>query len=795
MLRNYFRIAWRNLIRRKGYSVINILGFALGIACAILIFTLVKYHLNFDHFHPSEDRIYRVYSELHEDQVSYSPGVPSPLPEIFRDDYTVAEKVARITMLSKKIISTTIDQKFEEEIVFAEPAFFDIFNFPLLRGDKKTMLADPNAAVITERMAKKYFGSADPIGKTLYLDDTLAFTVSGILKDLPASTDFRSEVYLPFQTLKNHSPSMARKWWFNVNEEFQVYLLLRPGVTPAAVDKQVLADISTRHYDKKMAQVFRFKLQALSDIHFNPDLNGIKLNGHVDKKNLWALMFIGFLLIVSTCINFINMSIAQAQGRSKEIGVRKVLGSLRGQLFSQFIIETALIAGIAMLLAFVIAQLALPSLNVLFGTQVEINIIHDPVLLIFLLLLLIIIVFISGGYPGLIIATSQPVLALKNTLSKKQMGGFSLRKGLVVTQFAISQLLIIGTIVIANQMRYTRQANLGFKQDAIVMLPVPDNHITTISTLRSQFSQIAGIEKVTFCADAPASENTPSTGVRFASRPEMENFSIFFKAGDDQYISTFGLKILAGRNIFASDTVREFLFNEETVKKLGLKSFKEALGQTAVINGKTGTVVGIVKNFHNQSLHGGIDPIYISTSDHHYHNCALKINIANLRPIMASLESTWKTVNPNYIYKYSFLDDRIAQFYKSDDMFFKLIQVFTIVSIIIGCFGLYGLISFMAARKTKEIGIRKALGASVENIVWLFGKEFLSMLFMAFMIAAPLAWWTMTKWLDTFAYRIGLGLGVFVLAILISLLIVTFTIGYRSIKAALTDPVKSLRSE
>jgi len=794
MLKNYFRIAWRNIFRRKAYAITNILGLALGIACAILIFSLVKYHLDFENFHPDKERIYRVFTELHEDQISYSPGVPSPLPEIFRDNYTAAEKVGRVTFLSKKIISTTPERKFEEEVGFAEPAFFDILNFPLAQGDKNTALAERNSAIITERMAEKYFGTTNAIGKNLRLDDSLTFTITGILKNLPANTDFRQEIYFPFENLRDHSPWLVKKWWFNVNEEYQVYMRLRPGVTPASVDKQVLADISAKHYDPKFAQIFRFKLQPLTDIHFNANLNGLKLNGFVEKKNLWALSFVGLLLVISTCINFVNMSIAQAIGRSKEIGVRKVLGSMRGQLFVQFLVETALIAGIAMLLAFIFAQLALPFLNQLFSTQVQINIFTDVYLLIFLPLLFVMIVFLSGVYPGLIISASQPLMALKNALATN-MGGFSLRKGLVITQFAISQLLIIGTIVIANQMRYTRQGNLGFEKDAIVMLPVPDNHPATLSTLRSQLAQTAGVEKITLCGDAPAAENTPSTGVRFANRSEVENFAIYFKAGDDQYLSTFGLQLLTGRNLFPSDTVREFLFNESAVRKLGINSNQDIIGQTAVINGKTGTIVGVVKDFHTQSFHGGIDPVYISTSDHHYHNCALKINVANLRTIMPSLEKTWKGVYPNFVYKYTFLDDRIAQFYKSDDTFFKLIQVFTIISIIIGCFGLYSLISFMTARKTKEIGIRKALGASVENIVWLFGREFVYMLLIAFLIAAPLAWGVMTRWLDTFAYRIGLGVGVFILAIGISLLIVVFTIGYKSIRAALTDPVKSLRSE
>lgn len=457
--------------------------------------------------------------------------------------------------------------------------------------------------------------------------------------------------------------------------------------------------------------------------------------------------------------------------------------------------ETALITLLAMVMALALAYLTLPYVNQLFQVQLELNLFRDIYLLTFLPALLLIIILLSGSYPGLVLAGFQPVLALKGKLSQSHAGGFSLRRGLVITQFAISQLLIIGTLVIASQMRYSRQADMGFRKDAIVMLPVPDNSKSKISTLGAQLSGLTGVEEITFCNDAPASEITPSTKMSYDSRTESEEFSISFKAGDAHYVPLFGLEILEGRNLRPSDTIREYLVNETVVKKLGVTTNQEVIGKNATINGKTGTIVGVVKDFHNKSFHQAIDPLYISTLRENYGNCAVKVNLATLETTLPSIENAWENIYPDNVYKYDFLDEQIARFYEQDRIFLRLIQAFAGIAILIGCLGLYGLVSFMASQKTKEVGLRKVLGASVESIVWLFGKEFTCLLLIAFVLSAPLAWWAMNNWLENFEYRIEIGAGIFALAILITLLVAVLTVGYRSVKAALTNPVKSLRSE
>ncbi|QMW06929.1 ABC transporter permease [Spirosoma foliorum] len=791
MLSNYVRIAWRKLNRHKSYTLINVVSLSLGIACAILIFTLVNYHLSFDTFHAHQDRIYRIYTELHTDKITYSTGVPNPMGEAFRKGYSVADKVGRIAFLKKRVVSLSPEKKFEQDVAFADSEFLDIFNFPLVQGNPKTALQDRNTALITERVAKQYFGDKDPIGQILHIDGSLIVKVTGVLKDLPATTDFRSEVYLPYDNLQEHSPWLVEKdWWVGFNKEMQCFIRLKPDVSAEVVDAKILPAITDKYYDKANAKLFHFNLQPLSDVHFNP-----KLRGYTEKKNLWTFALIGLFLVVTACVNFINLATAQALGRSKEVGVRKALGSERGALFWQFITETALIAGLAMIIAVALAYLLLPFVNQWFDIQLVLNPLADAQLLAFLVGLLLIVVFCSGAYPGLILARFQPVLALKGKLSQRAVGGFSLRKGLVVTQFAISQLLIIGTLIITNQLRYSQQADMGFQKDAIVILPVPDNKTSKINTLGTQLSEQAGVENVTFFDSPPATEFLASTSFRFDTRPENEKFNISMKAGDHRYIPTFKIPILAGRNLAPSDTIGEYLLNETAVKALGLASLQDVIGKAATINGRKGTIVGVMKDFHFKSFRVAVEPLCLTTWGELYNSCGVKINPANLRTTLAGFEKAWTAMYPSSIYTYRFLDEDIERFYKLDTMLLRLIQAFAAIAIFVGCLGLYGLVSFMAAQKTKEIGVRKVLGASTTSILWLFGKEFSRLLLIAFLLAAPLAWWVMSNWLNSFVYRIELGAGIFVLAILITVLVALLTVSFRSVKAALMNPVKTLRTE
>ena len=585
MFKNYFKIAWRNLLRNKAYAFINITGLSLGIACGIIIFTVVSYHLSFDAFHANKDRIYRIVTDFHEDNINYTRGVAQPMGKAFRTEYpSIAEKVAMSGTYQNALITLTgqkVPKKFVEDdgVVFAEPGYLDIFNFPLLQGDKATALSQPNSALITQHLAQKYYGTDNVVGKIIRYNNKTDFKITGVLKNIPDNTDRRGEIFLSYANFKDYQPYLANdSSWGSTSSSVECFVLLKPNVTQASVDR-LLTLLSKKYNTPEDAKTSIYHLQPLQDIHFNS-----RYNGFIDKSYLWALFFIGLFLIITACVNFINLATAQALNRSKEVGIRKVMGSMPAQLFWQFIIETALITVFADLLACGIAQVAVPYLNQLLETKMQVNFFGNAQLLTFLFIVSIVVVFLSGSYPGLVLARFQPILALKSKVSQEHIGGFSLRRVLVVTQFAISQMLIIGTIVIASQVHYSKSADLGFNKDAIAVVPIPINDKSTLSTLRTRLAGIAGVEKISYCFQPPASGSNNTTNVRYGNRPKDESWEINMKVADDQYLSTFGLKLVAGRNFYPSDTSSEVLVNEEVVKKLKLASPSDILGRKIKAN-------------------------------------------------------------------------------------------------------------------------------------------------------------------------------------------------------------------
>ncbi|WP_342089220.1 ABC transporter permease [Dyadobacter sp. OTU695] len=795
MLSNYMKVAARNLKTNKAYALINIAGLALGMSCAILIFMLVRYHLSFDNFHAGSERIYRIVTEQHRDNISYQRSVPAPLGKAFRNDYTFAEKVARIATFEESLITLRNGnelRKFKDELAYAEADFFEIFNFPLLQGNKATALEAPGTAIITEKIAEKYFAHENPIGKVFWLDNKIAFTVTGILKDLPENSDRKTGIYVSYNSLKALNPWLASDdSWGGIQSVMQCFVRLRPGVTVAQVEKVFPAYV--KRYRPTSKNVHHYKLQHLADIHFDS-----RYDGPMERRNLWILSVIGLFLIATACVNFVNLATAQAFKRSKEVGVRKVLGGLKGQLFWQFLSETFLISTAAIIIALVLTYLVLPAANSFFDIRMSINLLSDRLLLTFVMILGILVTFFAGSYPGLVLARFQPIAALKGKMSQASIGGFNTRRTLIVIQFAISQILIIGMVVIINQMRYANQADLGFDKDAIVMLPLGiDSTNVKMKTLKSEISEIAGVEKISLCFSAPASWEAWNNSIRFDNQSEEVNFPTSIKAGDADYISTFGLELAAGRNIFPTDSVREFLVNETFTRKLNFKTPQDAIGKVIAANGGTmvAPIVGVVKDFHDRSFHEDINAIAFTSFIPNYSVMAIKVNLANIKYTMSAIEKTWTAKYPDQIFESQFLDDSIGRFYETEERMLKLIQVFSFIAIFIGALGLYGLVSFMAAQKTKEIGIRKVLGSSISEVLWIFGKEFSTLILIAFAIAAPVAWWVMNGWLQDFKFQIKIDVWVFILTLASTFLIVLVTVLYKALKAVQMDPVKSLRSE
>lgn len=798
MIRNYLKIGYRNIAKNKGYSFINVTGLALSITCAIFIFSFVKYNLSFDNFHRNPDRIYRIVTELHRDVIAYRNNVPSPLGEFFRNDHTYGEKIARVFTERNALITLRNGDdlaKFEETegIAFSETEFFDIFNFPLLQGDKENVLEEPNTAIITERVAKKYFGDKDAIGETFWLQNKLPFTVTGILKDLPANTDIKSEIFVSYNTLKAYDPWLASDTdgWGGIRDGMKCYTLLRPNTSVAKVEEVLSAYVKI--YRPTSKNVHHYKLQPLADIHFNSNYGGA-----MAKSNLTIVFVIGLFLIITACVNFINLATAQALKRSKEVGVRKVLGSLRKQLFWQFIFETGIITFAGIVIAAMLSYTIFPFVNQFFGTQIPVNIFSDGSLALFIVGLGIVVTFFAGSYPGLVLAGFQPVAALKGKLSLQSVGSFNTRRTLIVVQFAISQVLIIGMVVITNQMRYTQQSDLGFDKDAIVLVAMANGTTREqAKTMKTEIQRIPGVEKLSLCFTAPSSEDDWGNSIRFENSSEEVNFRTSIKSADADYISTFDLKLMAGRNIQPADTVREMIINEAMVRKLELKSAEDAIGKMITANGGSmhAPIVGVVKDFHDKSFHEEISPVLITTYTNDYSNYAVKLNLAEAKSTIAAIEKLWLQQHPEQLFKYQFVDESIARFYESEKTTLKLIQIFSFIAIIIGCLGLYGLVSFMVSQKTKEIGIRKVLGGTAAHIAWIFGQEFTRLIVVAFLIAAPIGWWFMNDWLQDFKFHTTIGLSTFMLAIGCSLVVAAATVCYQVIRTALANPVKSLRIE
>ena len=795
MIKNYLKIAIRNLKRHKAYAFINVFGLALSMACGILIFTLVNYHLSFDNFHKDSDRVYRVVTEQHRDKISYTNSVPTPLGKVFRNDYAYSEKVARVAAFDDQLISFKDGQstkKFQEPdgIAFVEPEFFDIFNYPLAQGNKQSVLSEPNTAIVTENIAKKYFGSESPINRVIRVDNRVDFKITGVLKNLPENTDRRSEIFLSYTTLKAYDDWLGSDdAWGGINSGMECYVKLLPSIKPYQAENALQTYV--KKYRPTSKNVHHYKLQPLADMHFNA-----QYDGPMEIKNLWILTFIALFLIITACINFINLATAQAMNRSKEIGIRKVLGSLRGQLFWQFITETFFITVTAAIVAIGLAILALPYVNAWFHAHMSVNPFTTPVLLLFITGLVVLVTFFAGAYPGLILSGFQPIMALKSKVTQSNIGGLNTRRSLIVTQFAISQVLIIGMIVIGVQMRYSKQSDLGFTKDAIVMVPVATGSTAlTQTTLKNRFSNVPGVEKVSVCFAPPASNSNWSTSIRFDNHTEDEAFRVNVKASDEDYISTFGLQLVAGRNLFHSDTAKEFLVNELMAEKLNLQSPQELIGKLMTVNGFKAPIVGVIKNFHDQSFHQDITPLCITSWSERYNSYAVKINMANSKTTLATLNKIWSETHPDQIYTNQFVDEHIARFYETEDLMLKLIEAFSLIAILIGCFGLYGLVSFIAAQKTKEIGIRKVLGGTIMHILWMFGKEFSKLILIAFVLAAPIAWWLMNNWLQDFKFRINISAWIFIGTILITALVTGLTVGYQSVKSSLANPVKILRTE
>jgi ABC-type antimicrobial peptide transport system permease subunit/AraC-like DNA-binding protein len=813
MFKNYFKIARRNLMRNKSYAAINITGLAVGIAVCMVIFIIIQFQTSFDTFHAKKDRTYRMLTEFkYADggSISYKTAIPFPMPVGLKTSFPQIEQVAPIfashddqLLIVDRNGNTEKDFKEQHGVFYMDPSFFKIFDFPLLAGSYAS-LKDPNNVLLTKEVAEKYFGDwKTAIGRTIKLQmggymfehgvDVLK--VSGILASIPPNSDFQLKVVVSYGTgFTGDYLAKSTDWDGNV-AGFGCYILLPPNTSTDNFNQQLRA---YSHKVESPGNTDRHFIQPLNAVHYDTQVGNYS-NQTISHQLLNVLWLIAAFILLIACVNFVNLSTAQAVNRAKEVGVRKVLGSSKSQLQIQFIVETFLIVISAVTLASFITIFALPSVGRLLELSLVFKIFSDPAIILFLLAVTIVVTALAGFYPSIVLSRFNPVNALKSKLTSNA-NGISLRRGLVVFQFIIAQALIIGTLIIVKQMDYFMNQPLGFDKDAIINVPfrLDSLRISRLGYLKKQLMSVNGVQAVTYSSNTPVENGTDLWSIiKYNHAVKQTDFQVITKFADDGYVSTYKLPLIAGRNMYPSDTTGEFLVNESLVKSLGLKSPEDILNKpmTTWHDQIKGTVVGVLKDFNNRSFRNDLAPLLITTDVAMYNQVGIKLTTANMSATIQSVKKVFDKTFPDFVYEYKFLDEKIGNFYKQENQLSALYKIFAAIAIFLSCLGLYGLASFMAVQRIKEVGIRKVLGASAGNIVYLFSKEFILLIAIAFAIATPIAWYYMHQWLQDYVYRIKISWWLFAAGGFAAIIIALATISFQAIKAALANPVKSLRNE
>ncbi len=819
MFKNYFKIAFRSLIRNRNYTIINIAGLAVGIAVCMMIFIIIQYQTSFDNFHSKKDRTYRVLTEYHHADaadISYAKNVPFPMLTGLKTAFPQLEQVTPVYASHNDELQVLDDngkpvKNFKEQsgVFYTSPSFFNMFNFPLLGGSYES-LKDPNNVLLTKEIAENYFGDwKSAIGKTikitgyysmgagLFQFPATALKVSGILATILANTDFQLKLVVAWGTdfTGDAVYGFQQPQWNQSTPDFGCYVMLPPNISADNFNQQLSAYArKAQSADNKDSYI----IQPLSAVHYDAAAGNYS-NKTISHELINVLWLIAAFILLIACVNFINLSTAQAVNRAKEVGVRKVLGSNKSQLQIQFIVETFLIVAIAVILAAGITLLALPYVNQLLEFSLSFNILSNPAIILFLLAVTIVVTVLAGFYPSIVLSRFNPVHALKSKLTVNTTKGISLRRGLVVFQFVIAQALIIGTFIIVQQMNYFMKQPLGFDKDAIVNVPYrPDSTGGKMTDYLKQQLLSNGVQAVSFSSNSPVEDdNNMFTAFKFDHALKDADFQAITKFADDDYVPAYKLQLVAGRNLKPSGYTQEFLVNESFVKSLGLKNPEDILNKEISMMGGLikCPVVGVLKDFNNRPLRQNLAPLLIATNSTMYRQASIKLSTTNIASTMQSIKKIWEQSFPNNVYEYRFLDEKIDNFYKQENQLAQLYKIFAAIAIFLSCLGLYGLASFMAVQRIKEVGIRKVLGASAGNIVYLFSREFIILIAIAFAIATPLAWITMSKWLQDYVYRINISWWVFAAGGLVAIFIALATISFQAIKAAIANPVKSLRTE
>jgi putative ABC transport system permease protein len=821
MLQNIFKTAWRNLVRHRVNTTINIAGLALGIVVCLIIFLLVRFELSYDRFHPDGERIYRVVARSVGPDGERSFGfVTTAMAGAVRSEVSGLESVAGFDNLN---CSVTVPREGKESVVFdapkrgegvssiiiAQPQHFDLFKYQWLAGNAATALNDPFKVVLTKKQAERYLGPADPdqyLGRTLIYQDSLTVTVSGIVADWKENSDFAFSDFISFPTIKaSFLRSDFEESWGMWDYDVQTFVKLAPGVSPARVDRQ-LAAMMERHRVGPKEFHTDLSLQPLSDIHYNE-----KYEDDYARKTslptLYGLAGIAAFILLIAAINFINLSTAQSVRRAREIGVRKVLGGRRGALVVQFLCETLVLVLAAAVLALLIADPLLLAFQSLLPRGVELHVFIWPTLW-FLATIVLVTCLLAGFYPARVLSRYQPVLSLKGQGIQQLNNKSYLRKALIVFQFTVSLIFIIGTLIVTRQIHFMLSTDLGFDHDAIVIIGTPrEGTGHPRATLAAKIREIPEVELVTRNIEAPTAMGHPGTFLALASAANAKmgdpgKIMASFDMVDTNYLRLFGMHLVVGRNLFQSDTIGEFLVNETAARQLGFRRPADALGQivTCGMNNAKGSIVGVVQDFHSKSMHEPITPFFISTDRRSPRDISIKLatkgrTAEEMTAVLGKLEKAWKEVYPTKKFAYDFFDESIARLYDKEKKLAEILDLAMGIAIFISCLGLFGLAAWVAEQRTREIGIRKVLGATVMNIVGMLSRDFVWLVVLAIGIASPVAWYFMHQWLQDFVYRLPISWWIYAVAGFGAIAIAMVTVSFQAVRAAMANPVESLRAE
>ncbi|MBC7569426.1 MAG: ABC transporter permease [Spirosoma sp.] len=808
MFTNYLKIAWRTLRKQRGLTFINIVGLATGLTCCMLIMLYVLDELSYDRYNQKADRIYRVQTDVKFGGNDMHFAVsPDPIGPTLKKDYPQVEEFVRLRDRGTWSVRRTGEATNlrEDNITFADSTLFDVFTLPLVAGNSKRALAEPNTVVISESAAKRHFGSQNPMGQTLVFNNDKTYKVSGVMRDMPKNAHFHSDFFL---TMLNDEYTWGQ--WLSNNHH--TYVLLKPGSNTA---------LFTQHFDtiirkyigpkvqesmgasmeqfRKAGNTLAYWLIPLTDIHLHSKQQ-IELSPNGDMQYVYIFSAVALFILLIACINFMNLATARSSNRAREVGVRKVMGSKRQQLIGQFMTESVLTTVLAMLLALLLVAVALPGFNAIATKKLSIIQLVSPYYLPFLVALPIVVGLLAGIYPAFFLSSFEPISVLKGKINASFRSS-GLRNGLVVFQFAMSVVLIIGTLIVYRQITYIQTKNVGFNRNQVVTV----NDVYAIGkqaeTFRQEVLRLPGVVSGSVSGYLPTPSHRSDTPFWAEGQTDINKGAVMQNWGVDyDYLNTLGMTVVQGRNFshdFGSDS-SGIILNEAAVKVLG---FKNPIGQRIFrFNDEQGksrqafTVVGVVKNFHFESLRRNIGALSMILSPNSG-AASFRIGSGNLPVLMKQIEAKWKQVAPGQPFSYQFMDDSFDEMYRAEQRVGTIALTFAGLAILIACLGLFGLAAFMAEQRTKEIGVRKVLGASVGSIVTLLSKDFLKLVLVAIIIASPLAWYAMNNWLQDFAYRIDIEWWYFALAGLLAVSIALLTVSFQSVKAALMNPIKSLRSE